>query len=482
MKKLLLITATIILILNCNAQLNSMYFGQTPPGDTAVIFAPGIISIPDRFESNLVFYPDSNEIYFDTWVNTDTVYKILYTKKVNNNWTEQVALPFNGNLNAGIPFLSADGNKLYFEKNNDIWWVKRTTGGWGEPKLLPSPVNTNSTEYYYSESDDGVGYITSDRPGGKGTYDIWQINSFPNDSFQTENLGNIINSSTEEYMSCIAHDGSYLIYNTFRYSNYSNQDLWISFKKENNEWTIPVGMERSGAKINVPNFQQHSPTLTPDGKYLFFSRENNTFDQRDVYWVSTHIIGGLKKYAFAPRLSRQIPNMNVDTDSVINYIIPENTFSCESGTDLLEYTATLSNGADLPSWLHFDALTRTFSGTATQVEIDSITVTATLGDTASASCTFRINVTSKVDISQMDEKEFEIFPNPTCGHFKILFSANSVSEAIVEINNLQGKQIFLKKIQNTKSATIDLTGHSAGIYIVKVIADGVSYEEKILLE
>ncbi len=270
MKKLLFIIVTSLLVQVSNAQTASIdYFGQTPPGDTAVIFAPGIISKPDRFESSIVFYPDSNEIYFDSWVTTDSVYKILYTKRVNNTWTEQLALPFNGNQNAGSPFLSADGNKLYFEKESDIWMVERISGGWGEPRRLPSPVNTTSDENYYSETDDGIGYITSNRPGGKGNLDIWQIRSLPNDSFQIENLGPIVNSSTEDFTSVIAHDGSYIIFASYRYSSYSLQDLWISFYKGKNEWSMPIGMERSGAKINVTAYCQHSPTLSPDGKYLF---------------------------------------------------------------------------------------------------------------------------------------------------------------------------------------------------------------------
>jgi hypothetical protein len=457
------------------------FLGQTPPGDTAVLFAPGIISIPDRFESNLVFYPDSNEIYFDAWVTTDTVYKILYTKKVNNKWTDQEALPFKENINTSTPFLSADGKKLYYEKNDDIWRVERTIGGWGDPKLLPSPVNTTSVDYSYSESDDGVGYITSDRPGGKGSYDIWQINSFPNDSFQVENLGTNVNSSNYEYVSCIAHDGSFLIYNTFRYSNYSLQDLWIAFKKENNEWTIPLGMERSGAKINVSNYAQLCPTLSPDGKYLFFSRENATNDQRDVYWVSTHIIIGLKKQAFAPKLSRQIPTMNITTDSTINYVIPENTFTCEYGTNILKYTATLKNGAALPSWLEFEHDTRTLKGTPIQAGIDTIKITATNIDNESASCTFKIKVTLIVGIDELDGKKIKISPNPTTGLVNVSFG-NSVKNAKLEICNLQGTQVFSNTFHNTTSATIDLTGNSAGIYMVKVIAGGVSNEEKIVKE
>jgi hypothetical protein len=242
-----------------------------------------------------------------------------------------------------------------------------------------------------------------------------------------------------------------------------------------------VGMERNGAKINVPNYNQLCPTLSPDGKYLFFSRENNTNDQRDVYWVSTHIIVGLKKYVFTPRLSRQIPNMNVKTDSIISYVIPENTFFCEYENDSLKYTATLKNGSDLPSWLHFDAETRTLSGTAIQAEIDSITVTATLDDTASASCSFRISVTSKSGISQSDKKEFEIFPNPTNGRFTLSFG-NTIKKAVVEIYSIDGRQIFSQTYLDKAFTTVDLTGNTKNMYLLRLNLDGTIYNNKVFLE
>jgi len=38
-------------------QAEELYFGQTPPGDTPVVFAPGVISLEDRFEQFLLYSP-----------------------------------------------------------------------------------------------------------------------------------------------------------------------------------------------------------------------------------------------------------------------------------------------------------------------------------------------------------------------------------------------------------------------------------------
>ena len=51
MKKILFVIMTAFLVQVGNAQIDSIdYFGQTPPGDSAVIFAPGMISLQDRNE------------------------------------------------------------------------------------------------------------------------------------------------------------------------------------------------------------------------------------------------------------------------------------------------------------------------------------------------------------------------------------------------------------------------------------------------
>lgn len=78
-----------------------------------------------------------------------------------------------------------------------------------------------------------------------------------------------------------------------------------------------------------------------------------------------------------------------------SYQIPENTFydSDPSPYDTLTYTATLSTGAALPSWLTFDASTRTFSGTPAAGDTGTITVRVTVNDgSVTASDDFAITV------------------------------------------------------------------------------------------
>jgi Tol biopolymer transport system component len=453
------------------------YFGQTPPGDTAIVFAPGIVSLSNRLEDKITFSPDGKECFFATG---DGLYNMEF---INNKWTSPKIATLKLNPEDQKQAFSKDGNRLYFTRFDpnyttcDIGYFERTIDGWSDPVFPPSPFNTSSWEFDFTESNDGLMYIASNRSGNE---DIWLIKTLENNSLQAVSLGSTVNSGRDDFSPCIAHDGSYLIFASTRNGD---QDLYICFNKGNNEWTIPINMNSGGAKINFPGYWEKDPSLSPDGKYLFFNHHTSSTlrDIVDIYWVSTHINVGLKKYAFAPRLSKQIPDMDITTDSVISYVIPENTFFCEYGTDKLKYAATLKNGSTLPAWLHFDPETRSLSGIPKQVEIDSISVIATLGDTVSASCTFSINITSKVGISQLDKKKVTIYPNPTSGFVNLSFE-NSVKKAKVEIYNLQGTLLFSKSYGKIPSVTINLSGYSVGIYMVKVITDGICYKEKVIKE
>ena len=257
---------------------DSLYFGQTPPGDIAEIFAPGIISKPERIEMGLTFSPDGKECYFVTSEGSGTC--IYYTKNENKGWTEQVKAPFSSNNVTSDPFFSLDGEGMYFNVNSSDWserniyYVERVDDGWGNPNKLLSPINSTSKEQTYYASSDGVAYIQSNR--GNDNWDIWEIKYLPDQTANAVMLDANINSTSMELSPCIAPDGSYLIFSSDRSGSISIQDLYISFKKADSTWTKPVNMEEVGANINIPGYNQINPSISPDGEYLFYSNHSHS--------------------------------------------------------------------------------------------------------------------------------------------------------------------------------------------------------------
>ena len=100
----------------------------------------------------------------------------------------------------------------------------------------------------------------------------------------------------------------------------------------------------------------------------------------------------------APTVANAIADQNATEDSAFNFQFTPNTFADVDG-DTLNYTAQLAGGGTLPSWLSFNAFTRTFSGTPANGDVGtiSIDVTATDGSSASVTDTFDIVVANTND-------------------------------------------------------------------------------------
>ena len=91
----------------------------------------------------------------------------------------------------------------------------------------------------------------------------------------------------------------------------------------------------------------------------------------------------------APTVAQPIADQSVPTNAPFSFQLPANTFHDDDNGDTLVLTATLADGSALPTWLHFDAATGTFSGTqAPKGAPFVVKVTATDGSNASVSDTF----------------------------------------------------------------------------------------------
>jgi len=133
--------------------------------------------------------------------------------------------------------------------------------------------------------------------------------------------------------------------------------------------------------------------------------------------------------------------------------------------------------------LTFNPATKTFSGTPDTIGTFKIKVTAT--DTAKASVSAQFTLTIKdnsVSINQIDYQNIFIYPNPTSGLVSISFGSTQLQQAIVDVYNIEAKLLLTQTLRNTGHATIDLKSFPNGIYLIKVIADAMGYEEKIIKE
>ena len=104
-----------------------------------------------------------------------------------------------------------------------------------------------------------------------------------------------------------------------------------------------------------------------------------------------------------PTLANPIADQAATEDTVFNFSVPANTFNDTDG-DTLSYSAELANGSALPSWLNFNASTKTFSGVPTNGDVGtlSVKVIANDGHGATVNDTFDIVIANVNDAPVLD--------------------------------------------------------------------------------
>src|SRR5262249_36509322 len=86
----------------------------------------------------------------------------------------------------------------------------------------------------------------------------------------------------------------------------------------------------------------------------------------------------------APTVVQAIADQNATEDSAFTFTVPASTFADVDVGDTLSYSARLASGAALPTWLSFNAVTRTFTGTPLNADVGTVSVRVTATDTSSA--------------------------------------------------------------------------------------------------
>jgi hypothetical protein len=91
---------------------------------------------------------------------------------------------------------------------------------------------------------------------------------------------------------CDGPDESYILFVSSRPEDGNLLQIYVSFQIGDNQWTQAV---RLGPEVNT-KAQAGAPTLSADGKYLFFKRRDEP--ERGLYWISTEVIDDIRSKVF----------------------------------------------------------------------------------------------------------------------------------------------------------------------------------------
>jgi Tol biopolymer transport system component len=286
---------------------------RSTASDIPTIFAPDVISDGNE-QWRITFTPDGKTAYFAEspeffpFTRQSTIYVSTFEKGA---WTEPVVAPFSGQYSDIDPFLSPNGQRLYFSSirpvdgvtngDIDLWMVERTARGWSEPIHLGPEVNSPDTdELYPSVSADGTLYFASGpffpQPGVG--FDIYRAERNGDGFAPREALGAGVNTAPSEtdpdlqasweFNPEISVDGKTLVFTSLRPGGFGFGDLYVSHLVKG-EWSAAQNL---GPVVNTAADEFH-PTLSRNRKELYFVRRIP--ERGDFYVVSTSVLEALKR-------------------------------------------------------------------------------------------------------------------------------------------------------------------------------------------
>ena len=232
------------------------YLGQTPPGSTPEIFAPGIVNTEEHVEIEGLFAPGMESFYFVRTDNIAGTARLVVIEYKNNQWQESVA-----KQGVSEPSLSPDGKTFYVKRQ----YMERTGNGWSELKSLGKRFE-NIDIMRFSASSNGTAYFDTytkalDTP-------LRTSRLIDGEYEEPRILGPQFGVGRYNAHPFIAPDESYVIWDSVRESGNGSSDLYISFRAEDGAWGPAINM---GDEINTAFSEKH-PNVSPDGKFLFFDR------------------------------------------------------------------------------------------------------------------------------------------------------------------------------------------------------------------
>jgi Tol biopolymer transport system component len=149
---------------------------------------------------------------------------------------------------------------------HDIYVVERIGNRWGIPHQL-TKTDLGSRRISPSISKSGNLYFSGDfdKPGQKDIYCSRMING----EYSTpQNLGLLVNSTYHEEHVYVSPDEKYLLFDSYRPSKFGKSDIYVSYRMKDGTWSKAQNL---GPSVNSKNYDWY-PVVTPDGKYIIFSR------------------------------------------------------------------------------------------------------------------------------------------------------------------------------------------------------------------
>lgn len=214
----------------------------------------------------------------------------FYSMYAEGSWEprKNAGAPLNTPDNEGAQSMTADGRTLWFTACNrrsgqgmcDLYFSTWEGDRWSVPKNAGSTLNSRYSEKHPAISADGrILYFTSNRPGGKGSYDIWMAVKNGADWSAPVNLGDSVNTPGLEQSPFIHPDQQSLYFSSTGWPGMGQGDLFLSRRRGNSEWSSPKNL---GYPINTYS-DEIGLSLNARGNRAYFASDRGEGTDTDLY-------------------------------------------------------------------------------------------------------------------------------------------------------------------------------------------------------
>lgn len=283
--------ATIVLAAACSTPTQTAVAPQIAWGELpATVDGPGD-------EAWLTRSPDGQVILFGRHQPDYSNHHIYMTRLVDGVWTEAVEAPFTGGKQATAPHFAPDGRSVLFiatwspsgepregsAREGNVWRVTWDGTNWGEPRMLPAPINSPATEIDAVEVNGGVIYFSSMRAGGAGgppdytggnpangaRPDLYRAAPDGAGGYRVEALP--FNTERTESTLYVTPDESLIVFHRADDPRGLGEDDLFASRRQGDAWGPEIHLV---ADVNSHAYE-YGPEVSADGSTLYFTTHRN---------------------------------------------------------------------------------------------------------------------------------------------------------------------------------------------------------------
>ena len=315
--------------------LSGPYLGQSPPDTVPVRFGPPSLQATTSWfwHGSPSFSPDLTEMFFVKYIVSTDKTEINYMKMTDGFWSDPVRPSFASETYIdNNPLFSPSGDTVFFysqRPGGPYFYVVRETDDWSAPVPLhiPYPDSLNVSWQFFIASDKTFYFDIWKQQGDIDIYSSVWING---EYAAPVKAGPEINTAYQDWGPCLDTEQRVMIFPSNKPGGYGLHDLYRVIKNQDGSWSSAVNL---GNNVNGSN-EDGFPSLTPDGKYFFFTTARNGDLGYNPYW--------LKAAAIAPVLgNEEIRQLNDEIQLFQNFPNPCSGLTTISITSLVEDQAKI---------------------------------------------------------------------------------------------------------------------------------------------